>query len=165
MLRPFSRRPLYFAISAIFVLPFWASAQDVRVTVVTILAGDKPGDVNPKLKDLAQEVRKVEPNLSAFRLGKTGHRNMTVGQKESIKLFDNKDYSTDVTVLAKDDTKKRVTIEVKPPMAGAIAYETAYNKFFPIVTRAVVDGERLIIAYSVKPVEKATPAPAPPGGR
>ncbi|HEX4592462.1 MAG TPA: hypothetical protein VH120_21205 [Gemmataceae bacterium] len=164
MLRPLTRRlPLFLAVFASFVLPLRASAQDVRVTVVTILASDKPGEVNPKLKDLAQEVRKVEPNLSAFRLGKTGHRNVTVGQKEAIKLFDNKDYSTDVTVLAKDDTKKRVTIEVKPPMAGAIAYETSYNKFFPIVTRAVVDGERLIIAYSVKPAEKT--APAPPGGR
>lgn len=166
MFRPFDRRFLILlAAPALFLMPLRATAQDVRVTVVTILASDKPGDVNPKLKDLAQEVRKVEPNLSAFRLGKTGHRNMTVGQKEAIKLFDNKDYSTDVTVLAKDDTKKRVTIEVKPPMAGAITYETSYNKFFPVVTRAVVDGERLIIAYSVKPAEKATPAATPPGVR
>jgi hypothetical protein len=79
---------------------------------------------------------------------------MSLGQKQAIKLFDDKDYSTDVTVLRKDDSKKWFELEVKPPLVGAIRYEVACDKFFPIVTRALVDGERLIIAYMVKPAEK-----------
>jgi hypothetical protein len=139
-----------------------AAAQDVRVTVVTILATDRNQDVDSKLADVAAEVKKREPSLTGYRLGKTGHRDINVGQKEAIKLFDDKDYSTDVKLLAKNDSKKRVTLEVKPPMVGAISYEICYDKFFPIVTRAVVDGERLIIAVMVRPAEKAAKA-TPPG--
>lgn len=124
------------------------------MTIITVMATDKSADVDPKLKDLAREVRNREPTLTGYRLGKTGHRDINVGQKEAIRLFDDKDYSTDVKLLAKNDSRKRVTIEIKPPLVGAISYETCYDKFFPIVTRAVVDGERLIIAIMVKPVEK-----------
>jgi hypothetical protein len=139
------------------ILPGQVSAQDVRVTVITIMA-DKSNTVDSKLTEVAREVKKVEPGLTGFRLGKTGHRDITVGQKEAIKLFDDKDYTTDIRLVAKDDSKKRATIEIKPPLAGAITYETTYDKFFPIVTRAVVDGERVIIGYMVKPAEKSKPA-------
>jgi hypothetical protein len=145
-------------IGAFFHLPVRASAQDVRVTVVTILATDRNTDVDGKLAEVKREVQKREPSLTGYRLGKTGHRDINVGQKEAIKLFDDKDYSTDVKLIAKNDSKKRVTLEVKPPLIGAISYETCYDKFFPIVTRAMVDGERLIIAIMVSPADKAAKA-------
>jgi hypothetical protein len=145
----------------VLAIPALAPAQDVRVTIVTILASDRNQDVDSKLVEVKREVQKREPGLTGYRLGKTGHRDINVGQKEAIKLFDDKDYSTDVKLLAKNDSKKRVTIEVKPPQVGAITYETCYDKFFPIVTRSVVDGERLIIGIMVKPVEKAKPAVGP----
>jgi hypothetical protein len=154
------------AVVAIFGLAFFAAAparaQDVRVTVVTILASEKSDYVDPKLKDLAHEVKSREPSLTGYRLGKTGYRDMSLGQKQAIKLFDDKDYSTDVTVLRKDDSKKWFELEVKPPLVGAIRYEVACDKFFPIVTRALVDGERLIIAYMVKPAEKKQNSPTGP---
>ncbi|HEX4591619.1 MAG TPA: hypothetical protein VH120_16905 [Gemmataceae bacterium] len=155
-----SRAALLFG-AAVLCLPTAVQAQDVRVTVVTVLATDKNTDVDPKLKDLKREVMSREPTLTGYRIGKTGHRDINVGQKQAIKLFDDKDYSTDVTLVAKDDTRKRVTIEVKAPLVGAIRYDTVYDKFFPIVTPAVVDGERLIIAYMVKPAGK-TGKPAGP---
>jgi hypothetical protein len=139
--------------AAVFV-PAAARAQDVRVTVVTILATDKNTFIDPKLKDLAHDVKSREPSLTGFRIGKTSHRDINIGQKEAIKLFDDKDYSTDVKLIAKDDSNKRVELEVKPPTVGAITYKTTYEKYFPIVTRATVDGERLIIAIMVKPAEK-----------
>lgn len=126
-------------------------AQDVRVTVVAIMATDKNDHVDPKLKDVAKEVRKQEHSLTGFRIGPTISKEINVGQKEAISLFEEKGFAADVKLLAKDDTKKRATLEVKPPLVGAITYSTTYNKFFPIVTRAIVDGERLIIAIMVKP--------------
>jgi hypothetical protein len=150
---PFRR----FAVVALLALISHATrvhAQDVRVTVVTILATDKNNFVDPKLKDLEHEVKAREPSLTGYRLGKTGVRDISVGQKQAIKLFDDKDFSTDVTLVGKDDSRKRAEIEIKAPLVGAIRYETGYNKFFPIVTRAMVDGERLIIAYMVRPAEK-----------
>jgi hypothetical protein len=126
-------------------------AQDVRVTVIAIMASDKNEPIDPKLKDVAKEIQKREPGLTSFRLQKTEVRDINVGQKESIVLLENNGHSADVKLIAKDDSKKRVTIEVKPPMVGAITYATVYDKFFPIVTRAVVNGERLIIAVMVKP--------------
>jgi hypothetical protein len=142
-------------------VPQVASAQDVRVTVVTILASDRNQASDSKLTDVAREIQKREPTLTYCRIGRTGHRDINVGQKEAIKLFDDQDYSTDVKLLAKNDSKKRATIEIKPPMVGAISYETCYDKFFPIVTRAVVNGERLIIAVMVKPAEKSPTNLAP----
>jgi hypothetical protein len=158
--------PRRYAVLAVFCVVTAATdracAQDVRVTVVTILASDKSDFVDPKLKDLAQEVKSREPNLKGYRLGKTAHRDISFNQKQAIRLFDDKDYSTDVTLIGKDDTGKRAEIEIKPPLIGAIRYQTAYDKFFPIVTRAVVDGERLIIAYMVKPAEKKAGGPTGP---
>ena len=132
------------------------------MTIITVLASDKSTNTDPELKDLAREVKNRVPTLTGYRLGKTGHRDINVGQKEAIKLFDDKDYSADVKLLAKNDSKQRVTLEIKPPMVGAISYETRYDKFFPIVTRAVVDGEQLIIAIMVKPIEKSAKSPAAP---
>ncbi|HEY3790176.1 MAG TPA: hypothetical protein VGL71_15055 [Urbifossiella sp.] len=152
-----SMHKLSAAVSAaiLFGLSAPAPAQEVRVTIVTILANDRNQIVDSKLTEVKREVQKREPSLTGYRLGRTGHRDINVGQKEAIKLFDNDEYSADVKLLARNDTKKRATIEVKPPQVGAITYETCYDKFFPIVTRSVVNGERLIIGIMVKPVDKA----------
>jgi hypothetical protein len=129
-------------------------AQDVRVTVLTVLASNGNAPEDPRLKELAAEVKKREPSLNSFRVGTTVTKEINVGQKEAIELIEKK-ASADVKVLAKDDSKKRVTLEVKPPMGGAFTYQTTYDKYFPYVTRQIVDGERLIIAIMVKPgIEK-----------
>jgi len=162
MLATLTRRSAV-ALALAAALPGRAAAQDVRVTILTIMASDRPdANPDPRLKDVAREVRKHEPNLTSFRVGKQACKQINVGQKEAIELVENK-ASADVKLLAKDDSKNRVTIEVKPPLVGAITYSTCYDKFFPIVTRAVVDGERLIIAVMVKPAaEKGAKAAGQP---
>jgi hypothetical protein len=147
-------------IATLIAVPVQAFGQDVRVTVVTIMANDREKFVDAKLNDFAREVQKHEPTLTCYRLGNTTSKEINLGQKEAIELVAGK-ASADVKLLRKDDSKKRVTIEVKPPLVGAITYETCYDKFFPIVTRAVVDGERLIIAVMVKPVGDKAVKPAP----
>src|SRR5947209_2692249 len=124
---------LLFATAAALI-PGRGFAQDVRVTVVTIMATNRNTDVNAKLKDLVDEVKKRDPSLTGFRLGTTACKEINVGQKEVIRLIEDKAW-TDIKLLAKNDSRERVTIEVKPPMVGAITYETCYGKFFPIITR------------------------------
>jgi len=158
MLRRVRRYSIFvFVLAAATLVPGHAFTQDVRVTVIAILASDRSTEIDPKLKEVAKEVQKREPSLTGFRLEKTEVRNINIGQKESIALFAKEGHATDVKLIAKDDSKKKVTIEVKPPMIGAITYATVYDKFFPIVTRAVINGERLIVAVMVKPAstEKA----------
>ncbi len=162
MLSALPRRTAIALALVVVALPGRAAAQDVRVTVLTILASDhNPPNDDPRLKELAKEVRKHEPHLTSFRVGSQACKPVTVGQKEAVELIPNK-ASADVKVLARDDSKKRVTIEVKPPLVGAITYSTVYDKFFPIVTRAVVDGERLIIAVMVRPAADKAAKPAGP---
>jgi hypothetical protein len=105
--------------------------------------------VNPKLQQIAAEVKKHEPSLTGFRLVDSEIRPVNVGQKESFKLVG--DSVADVTVLGKDDAKKRIRLTVKPPSMGEITYGITYDKFFPIVTRTLSNNERLIIAIMVQP--------------
>ncbi|MFO0810997.1 MAG: hypothetical protein U0746_20400 [Gemmataceae bacterium] len=140
-----------------------ARAQDVRVTVVAIAASDRTTIVNPKLAEIAREVKKHDPSLTGFRIANTESQEFTVGQKQSFKKLVDDDASADITVTAKNDTKHRVRLAVKPPSVGEIVYETGYDKFFPIVTRYTAKtGERLIVAIMVKPVTKE-PAAAKDG--
>jgi len=132
------------------------AAGDVNVTNAAITASSQHQDVNPKLRDLAREVRKnVETSsLTGFRLGQTDSRSLNVGQKESFKLVD--DAAADITVLRRYDDRQRVQLEVKVPLIGEITYETCYDKFFPIVTRYLTKNERdrLIVAVMVKSVAR-----------
>jgi hypothetical protein len=147
-----SRRPIAMFVALVVdaVAAPATRAQDVRVTVLAILASDQKQPEDPRLKDLAAEVHKREPTLNGFRLGNTVTKEINVGQKETIPLVPEKS-SADVKVIATNTTRKRVTLEVKPPNGGAFTYETAYDKFFPYVTREIINGERLIIAVMVKP--------------
>jgi hypothetical protein len=91
--------------------------------------------------------------LTGFRLVDSEIRPVNVGQKESFKLVG--DAVADVTVLGKDDAKKRIRLTVKPPLMGEITYGISYDKFFPIVTRTLSNNERLIIAVMVQPPKGA----------
>jgi hypothetical protein len=142
------RSTLAVLVAGAFAAP--AVAQDAKVTVVSILATGANQHVDPKLKEIANEVKaRVDPNLTGFRVERSNVKPLNVGQKESFELV--KDVSGDVTVVAKDDAKQRVTLKVKPPMMGEMSFAIAYNKFLPIVTRQPVGNERLIIAVMVQP--------------
>lgn len=134
----------------------WAAtawADDVRVTVVAIAASDRNTNVDPKLAEVAREVKKHDSSLSGFRIANTAVKEFNVGQKQSFPLAD--DAKVDITITAKDDSKQRVKLAVKAPAVGEIVYQTGYDKFFPIVTRQLTTaGERLIVAIMVKPVTK-----------
>lgn len=120
-----------------------AQAEDARITVVAILA-DNTTAVDPKLSQIATEVKKHESSLTGFKIHSTECKDVNVGQKESFPLT--KDTSLDVTVVRKDDAKKRIEVVVKPPAMGEIRYSICYDKYMPIVTRTADASGRLVIA-------------------
>ncbi len=125
-------------------------AQEVRVTVIVILASDKNKEVDCQLKCLAQEIQKKEPKLRGFRLGDTTCKSVALDKKEAFKLVDKEEAI--VTVRHGADKNNRVGLTVKPPRMGEIDYTTCCGKFLPIITRyQTKDKERLIIAVRVQP--------------
>src|SRR5437660_254494 len=58
----------------------------VKVTVVTILATDKNQEVDARLKGIAEEVRKMNPQLKGFKLVSMASKSLGVNDKAEFSL-------------------------------------------------------------------------------
>jgi hypothetical protein len=126
------------------------SAEEVRVTVAVVLATDQNKKVDPDLKRIAQEIQKIEPALTGFRLGQITRKSVQVGEKAAFGLVD-QEVAT-VLVVHGANEKNKVGLTVKPPHMGEVTYTTCCDKFFPIVTRYQTNNkEWLILAIRVQP--------------
>jgi hypothetical protein len=129
-------------------------ADDFEVTVVAILASDRHKEIDPKIKPLAEEIRKKDQSLTGWKIARQSRETLQLNQKHSFKLVD--DINADVTVLAREDKDKekdkRIRVNVKAPHAGEVTYSTVPDKFFPVLTRYQTDKdkERLVYAVMVK---------------
>jgi hypothetical protein len=127
-------------------------AEDIRVTVVAILASTENTKIDPQLKCIAEKVQEREPTLKGFRVAEMTNRAVAVGKEDTFKLVEDQ---TVVVVVKQGEDKdnKKVGLEVKPPLLGKITYVTCCGKYFPIVTRYLTKDkkERLIIAIKVEP--------------
>jgi hypothetical protein len=140
-----------FGIIALFVaMP--VRAEDFKVTVVAILASDRHKEINPKLVQIADEIRKRDQSLTGWKIERTTAKTLKLNQKEAFPLYG--DINAEVTVLSGEDKEKSLRLNVKAPHAGEVTYTNKADKFFPIMTRYQTekDKERLIIAVMVKPV-------------
>lgn len=127
--------------------------EEIKVTVLAVLATDRNTTVDPRVKCIAEEVRKLEPTLTGYRLARTTCKPLGVGRKESFPLVD--DETATVSLHHGPDKDHWVGLTVKPPLVGEITYVTICGKFFPIVTRYQTrDRERLILAVMVRPCPK-----------
>lgn len=125
-----------------------AGAEDIHVTVVTILATDKNTKINPKIECIARAVQAEEPKLTGFAMRTMTAKPIAIGAKDKFPLVE--DQVAVVEVLEIDKDGKCVRLKVKVPMVGDITYTTCCNKFFPIVTPYVTKGgDRLIVAVQV----------------
>ena len=123
---------------------------DVRVTVVVILASTTGNAIDPKLTDLAREVRKRNANLTSFALVATHAKSIPVGGSTEFKLVD----KATLTVKAERprDADGRISLTIHPPELGEITYACACGKFFPVVTPyKTAKGDHLIVAVMAKP--------------
>src|SRR5262249_33682398 len=103
-------------------------AEEVRVTVVVILATDRNSEVDGELKCIAQEVQKKYPNLTGFRLEQITRKALPVGKSEQFALVDHE--VATVLVRHAADSNNRVGLTVKAPLQGEIRYTSCCGKFF-----------------------------------
>jgi hypothetical protein len=113
-----------------------ASAQPprkIKVTMVVILASEHSTQIDPRLKCIAEEVRKHDPTLRGFTLASMAWKSLAVNEKASFALVE--ETTADVVVHCCGDKNNRVCLGVTPPLQGEIVYRTVCGKFLPIVTR------------------------------
>lgn len=129
-----------------------ASPEKIKVTLVVILASEEGNQIDPSLKQIAEEIRKRDDQLTSFKVQSITVRKLAENEKSVFKLIDQK--TADVVVKHGADENNRVGIAVTAPDQGEIAYRTTCGKYLPIVTRHHTKiGERLIVAVRVDPCQ------------
>ena len=127
-------------------------APRVKVTVVEILANDRDDEVDPRLKCVAEEVRKLNPQLKGFKLMSMASRSLRADEKTEFSLVEGQVAQVVIRQLA--DEHNKVSLAITPPRQGEIVYRATCGKFLPIVTRFMTrDNERLILAVRVQPCQ------------
>jgi len=127
-----------------------AGDDEIRVSVVAVLATTQNDKVDSRLECIAREVKKAEPTLTGFAVGKISCSEVEVGDRQDFRLVD--DQTIGITVESRCDKDGRVRLKVTPPTVGEITYTTSCGKFFPIVTRyRTKKGDLLIVAIRVQP--------------
>ena len=125
-------------------------AKKIKVTIVVILASETGSEVDPQLKGVAEEVRKLNPKLTSFKLKSHETKSLAPDDKASFKLVDDK--TVIVVVKHGADSENRVGLAVTAPGQGEIVYRCACGKYLPILTRCQTkSNERLILAIRVQP--------------
>ena len=124
----------------------------IKVTVIVILASEDGTEIDPRLKQIADEIQKRDPQLKSFKLQSMTNRNLAENEKSIFKLVDQK--TVDVVVKHGADETNKVGVAVTAPDQGEIEYRAVCGKFLPIVTRYQTKGrERLIVAVRVEPCQ------------
>jgi hypothetical protein len=124
--------------------------RKVRISVLIILASEKTDKIDTKLGCIPREVRKTNPKLTGFRMGKLSCKSLTVGTADKFDLVEGQKAS--VTVQGAADKMDRVRLKVGPPSMGEITYSTPCGKFLPILTPfRTKSGEMVLIAIRVQP--------------
>jgi hypothetical protein len=140
-----------------------AHAEERHIAVVVILATKDKNEVDPRVKCIAEEVQKLEPALTGFRLTRSTCKAVTIGARDSFPLVEDEVLEVllhQVEVKEGKEGKEnqpqeKARLTIKPPLAGEITYSCCNGKFFPVLTRYITrDNERLIVAIMVKPVKK-----------
>ncbi len=129
-----------------------AGDDNVRVSVVAVLATDKNDKIDPKLECLAKEVQKRDPKLTGFRIAKMTTKSLALGGKDDFDLC--AEQCLHVVVEKKGDEEGRFKMKITPPRMGDITYTTTCGKFFPIMTPfRNKDDELLIIGVRILPCD------------
>jgi hypothetical protein len=120
------------------------------VTILVILASEKSDKVDPRVKCIADEIRKRNPQLKGFRLGSMSKQSVAVDQIATFPVGEGQ--TAQVVVKKASCPKGWVELAVIAPSQGEIVYSTVCGKFLPIITRCQTrKQERLILAVRVQP--------------
>jgi len=143
-----------FAALALSLAAVRADDEDeaVKVTVVVVLATDANKVVDPKLVELARQLRRRDPKLTGLRLVTTEVKSIPVGESATIPLVDKQELK--VRVEAGKDANGRVSQTINAPDVPEFGYACKCGKFFPVVTGyQTAKGEQLVIAVMGKPAD------------
>jgi hypothetical protein len=122
----------------------------VKVTLVVILASEEGDTIDPKLKAIAEEVQKKEPQLKNFTLKSMQSKSYKPGEKFSMPLVEDK--KVEMLIKHGADKDNRISLSLFAPSMGEIEYKTVCGKFLPIVTPCKTKSkERIILAVRVQP--------------
>jgi hypothetical protein len=139
-----------FALLLLAAAPPAADKEQVKVSVLAILASERDDKIDQRLDCIAREVCKKHKKLKGFQIVKMTCKSLDVGSKETFELVG--DQTAAVTVKQGADKDDRVQLKVAPPQMGEITYDTCCGKFLPIVTPyRTRSGELLILAVRVQP--------------
>jgi|SRR5665213_486722 len=129
---------------------FAGDGDNIRVSVLAILATDKNDKIDPKLECIVKEVQKHDPKLTGFRIANITSKSLPIGGKDDFELCG--DQCLHVTVEKKGDEKGRLQMKITPPQMGDITYTTTCGKYFPVMTPYHnKEGELLIIGVRIQP--------------
>lgn len=127
----------------------FAQAAKAKVSVIVVLASEDDAKIDPQLKNIAEEVRKLNPGLKGFKLKSTMTRDLAENEKTSLTLVG--DRTVEIVVRQARDKDGKTTLAVTPPEQGEIVFRLAANKYLPIVTRLQTERkERVILAIRVQ---------------
>jgi hypothetical protein len=137
----------------IFGRPSPVVAQEtVEVRAVAILASKEHDRTDPRLKELADLIRKKHPEWRGFEVSHQSKAKLKRDKTEVLKL--GADLVARVT-WGGFDPDGRTMLTVKLPTLEEFTYSCCCTKFLPVVTRyQTADGKVLIVALNVQPCEK-----------
>jgi hypothetical protein len=123
--------------------------ERVKVTVAAILAS-RDGKVDPKLKCVAEQVRKNHPELTGFQVGQSTTHSLALGGTEKFKLVDGQEAA--VLVKRCKDCPERFCLEIKSKtLVGEMTYTSVCGKYFPLFTGyKTKEGQQLLIVVKVE---------------
>lgn len=124
--------------------------DNVKVTLVVILASEEGNKIDKRLATIADEIRKHEPKLKSFHLKSMTTKSLAPGEKMPFALIEDKNAL--VVIKHGADKENRVSLAVTAPNQAEIVYRCVCGKFLPIITRYYTKSkERLILAVRVQP--------------
>ena len=122
----------------------------IKITMVVILASEEGDTIDPRLKAIAAEIQKREPNLKSFCLKDMQSKSLKPGEKVVLPLVEKE--NVDLIVKHGANKENRVSLAVKASCMREIEYQTVCGKFLPIVTcYRTKERQRLILAIRVQP--------------
>jgi hypothetical protein len=138
------------ALAAPAAPPEVRAANDVKITVVAILATDQNETIDSRVSCIAKEVRKDNRWLTGFQVHRIMGRTIFLGDTATFDVIADQKLSVSVENACTPD--ERMQLKIKAPTWGEMTYETCCGKFMPLMTRyRTPDNQVLILAVRVQP--------------
>ncbi len=133
--------------------PVRADDDEVKVTIVAVVASSRNKKIDPRLVALAPELKKKDSTWTGFRVERIACQSIQIGGRVTVEIMD--DYKVVIEVKERDPNTGCVSLRVKPDRMGALTYKCCCGKFFPFLTpHETKDKDCLVVAIMSKSCKK-----------